>query len=289
LHRLAVFATAGRAYQFLLREAGTILRLSWFPLLFVTIIQYFAVHAHFAAMRSALAAGSPAALTGFSPVWQWQIANTIVTVLGSAIVAVALHRVILLGDRKPGRYLYAAFGKVEMLFALLPVIVVVPIVLVAVLVFGLAAILIPRSFWPLVVVLFMLGYGAFVFVVIRFSLILPIAVLERRYNFVQAWSLTRGNFWRMVGLWLVVFIPVAVVVGIISYATSPFGSLVPTPPKATAEVIRMFDTIESRLLIQSVFGYLWSIIGGALGVAVLSYTYKALSGVDADAVWTPES
>jgi hypothetical protein len=288
LHRLPVFATAGRAFQFLLHEAGTILRLSWFPLLFVAIIQYFMLRSHFAAMRSALEAGGPAALSGFSSMWQWQIANAVVTILGSAVVAVALHRVILLGDRKPGRYLYAAFGKVEMLFSLLPIIVIVPFTVVAALVFGLSAAFVPRSLAALTVFLFVLAWSALIFVAIRLELILPITVLERRYDFTQAWSLTRGNFWRIVGLWLVVLIPVALVAGTISIVTSPFGALVPTPKSAT-DLISMYDAIESRLLIQSVFGYVWSIVGGALGVAVLSYTYKALSGVDPEAVWTPES
>ena len=209
MHKLPVFATAGLAYQFLLREAGTILRLSWFPLLIVTIIQYFAMRAQFAAMRSAFESGNVGALNMNFPMWQWQIANIVVALLGSAIVAVALHRVILLGDRKPGRFLYVAFGKVELLFALLPIILMVPIIVVSFLAFGLGITLLPKSAsWVAFVGLFLMWVGA-VFVFVRLALVLPLTVLEGRYNFSQSWSLTRGNFWRLVGLWLVVLIPLS--------------------------------------------------------------------------------
>ena len=285
MHKLPVFATAGLAYQFLLREAGTILRLSWFPLLIVTIIQYFAMRAQFAAMRSAFESGNIGALNMNFPMWQWQIANIVVALLGSAIVAVALHRVILLGDRKPGRFLYVAFGKVELLFALLPIILMVPIIVVSFLAFGLGLTLLPKSAsWVAFVGLFLMWVGA-VFVFVRLALVLPLAVLEGRYNFSQSWSLTRGNFWRLVGLWLVVLIPLLIILAIFSALTSPFAGL--GTAASTKSISAMFEQLDSFLLVQSIFGFVWAIVVGALGVAVLSYSYKALSGLSPDAVWTP--
>jgi hypothetical protein len=38
--------------------------------------------------------------------------------------------------------------------------------------------------------------------------------------------------------------------------------------------------------VQTIFSFVWSIVGGALGVAVLSYSYKALRGLHPDDVWT---
>jgi len=286
VHKLPVLETAGRAYQFLLREAGTILRLSWLPLLVVTIIQYFVIRAQFSAIRSALEAGKVGAMTGISPMWQWQFLNFVVTIFGTAVVAVALHRVILLGDRKPGRFAHVAFGRVEMLFALLPIIVMIPIFIVSVLVFVLSAVVFPKSGYAFVLVAVVLLWAAAIFVIVRLALVFPLAVLEGRYNVSQSWSLTRGNFWRLVGLWLVALIPFAVVVAIITAATSPLPAL---GQGASKNVTGMFEQFESLLLIQTIVNYVWAIIGGALGVAVLSYSYKALSGIDPDAVWTPES
>src|SRR5262245_57166124 len=126
LYKVPVFETAGHAYRFLLNEAGTILRLSWFPLLVVTIVQYLAARAQFAAMRSAIETGGFKALSGLTT-WHWQLPSAIATFLGTAVVAVALHRVILFGQREPGRLIHLAFGKVELLFAALPVILLLPV------------------------------------------------------------------------------------------------------------------------------------------------------------------
>ena len=72
--------------------------------------------------------------------------------------------------------------------------------------------------------LFLMWVGA-VFVLVRLALVLPITVLEGRYKFDQSWSLTRGNFWRLVGLWLVVLIPVLIILAIFNALTSPFAGL----------------------------------------------------------------
>ena len=284
LHQLPVFETAGRAYQFLLRDAGTILRLSWLPMLVVTVVQYFALRAHIGAMRAALEAGNAKALAGLAPLWGWHFANSVVALVGGAIVAVALHRVILLGDRHPGRFAHLAFGRVEALFALLPLILLVPTILVTFVVALLAAATMPRSFASLFVVL--LVWSGFIFVMIRFQPIFPLTVLERRYNFAEAWSLTRGNFWRLLALWVVVLIPVALVASIFSLLTSPLGGQEQGAAKNVATVL---EQAESMVMVQTIFSFVWSIVGGALVVGVLSYSYKALSGRHPDDVWIPES
>ena len=285
-----MFATAGLAYRFLLHEAGTILRLSWFPILVVTIIQYFAARAQFAAMRSALEAGDIRALSGFSPTWHWQILGGLVAILGTAIVAVALHRVILFGDRRPSHYIHLAFGRIEMLFALLPVVVLLPIALLAFVVFGLTGAAAPTpggAAWAIIFIGYLLLWAVFIFAAVRLAIIFPVTVIEGRYDFGQAWSLTRGNFWRIVGLWIVVFIPLLIVVAVMAFVITP-----PFPPASVSgkggknELIAIFEQIESRLFVQTIFSFVWSIVGGALAVAVLSYSYKALRGLQPDDVWT---
>jgi Membrane domain of glycerophosphoryl diester phosphodiesterase len=286
MHTLPVFETAGRAYQFLLREAGAILRLSWLPLLIVTVVQYFAVRAHFSALRTALEAGNSTAVTADSLTWRWQILNFVVTIAGTSIAAVALHRLILMGDRKPGSFLHFAFGKIELLFTLLPVILLVPVVIVLSLVFGVAAVALPKEAAPVLVVFIVLAWAAVMFVALRLELLLPLTVLEGRYNFGEAWKLTHGNFWRIVGVWVVTLVPFMAVAVVMSIVMSPLAGLGPNVQKEN--ILAMLEQIDSLILLQSVFGYVWSIVVGALSVAVLSYTYKALSGIAPDAVWTPE-
>lgn len=278
LHKVPVFETAGHAYRFLLHEAGTILRLSWFPLVVVTIVQYLAVRAQFAAMRAAIETGGFKALSGLTT-WHWQLLSAVATIFGTAVVAVALHRVILFGQREPGRLIHLAFGKVELLFAALPIIMLVPVSLLSLLVFGTAS---APAMIPLMLVVMAALWGTVLFVFVRLSVIFPITVIEGRYQFGQAWHLTQGNFWRLVALWIVVFLPLSLVGIVITAIAAPLR------PTGTSPMA-MLDLIESRLPLQMVLSLVWSLVGGALGVAALSYSYKALIGRHPDDIWTPES
>ena len=115
---------------------------------------------------------------------------------------------ILFGDRQPDTWLNLRFGKVEALFALPPVLLLLTIIVLEILGVplqwhfngGPAIIL----FCVMAVVIFFLG---------RFCLVFPIAVMERRFDFGQAWALSHGNVWRMIGVWIIVTSPPFMVAG----------------------------------------------------------------------------
>ena len=94
MQEFRIFATAGEAYRFLVREIGTILRLCWLPLLLVTLIQIIVtvllIGQHDLFDDTFAFFASPAAVAG------WAI-RSLVSIIGTAIAAVALHRVILFG------------------------------------------------------------------------------------------------------------------------------------------------------------------------------------------------
>jgi hypothetical protein len=279
MRKLPVFATAGRAYGFLLREFATILRLAWFPTLVVVIVQYFATRALYAAMRSMIEAGNIAGASALATVSPWQIVSVVALLLGTAIVAVALHRVILFGDRRPGRFIHLAVGKVELLFALLPI----AFYLATAGIFLSGALVASLSAAPTFVAL--LGVSAvvaFFFLAIRLLLIFPVTVVERRYDFSQTWALTRGNFWRILGLWIVVFVPILIVLAVVQFLIG--GNVLPA-----STPMEVFDRIEALLIPTLVMTFVSIIVQGALGVGVLSYSYKALSGLAPDEVVSPRS
>ncbi|NWG23342.1 MAG: hypothetical protein HXY30_02815 [Pseudorhodoplanes sp.] len=285
MHKLPVFATVGRAYSFLVNECGTIVRLSWLALLLVTLVQYFAARATYEEMVAALEARNLAAASGPR---MWEAVSGIFGVVGTAVVAVALHRVILFGDRKDNQYYYLGFGRVELLFVLLPV--------------AIGAIFLALSFLsaesdeesPFVLAAFAVIVFAFFYVMVRLSLIFPIVVVEGRYDFGQAWALTRGNFWRLFATWLVAVIPLLLIFMLLA---SLFGGL--------AGVGGMFEASQSddpvgatlRAAVETaeaafsfpmiVLGFAFSLVSGAVGVAVLSYSYKFLCGFAPDAILSP--
>jgi hypothetical protein len=232
----------------------------------VTIVQFIAARAMFDALRVSLQSGHIP--TGFQLPFVWQGISTIGTLVGTAIVAVALHRVILFGDRKEGRFVHFSFGKIELLFALLPLIGFV-------IVLSLQAAAVATAMHgaaPLVLVGIVMVL-ALVFLGVRFSLIFPITVVEGQYDFGQAWALTRSNFWRIV--WIIAFIPLALVFFLSSSVAMPFAFPTPGPGG-------MHDFLErawSGMLVRSfLLSFPFAIASGALGVALLSYSYKVLSG-----------
>jgi len=291
VHKLPVFATAGLVYRFLFGELGTIARLSWFPLLLVFLVLYAVAYFAFEAMREALPSvlsGDPAATLKGKLVWQ--AAGLIALLAGTSVVAVALHRVILFGDRKPGRLCYFAFGKIELLFLLLPLVAYATLFSINFLV-----VMNFRSLPTPGFVLLSVSAGfALLWLALRLLLIFPVIVVEGRYDFSQAWTLTRRNFWRMVGTLIVTGVPlILVMLALQLLLMSAMGfDLLPRPGAGGTDPMRAMLERQFRLTFSipmMVFSYLAMIVYGAIGVALLSYSYKALSGHAPDELLQPRS
>src|SRR6476620_2171833 len=123
MRKLPVLAITGRVYAFLWNELGTIVRLAWLPLLLVAVAGYVSsvLLGHYFELPGESQNLKPVVkgLPGFA------LKNTvaaIIDLIGLAIAAVAWHRVILFGDRRPGSSAYLSFGKVEGLFILFAII-----------------------------------------------------------------------------------------------------------------------------------------------------------------------
>jgi len=249
--KLPIFDTAAAAYLFVWRELATILRLAWFPLLVASLAEFYAT-------RTATV-----------------IATKLLSVAAWAVVAPALHRVILFGDRQPNTWLNLRFGKVEALFALPPVLLVLTLIVLDSL--GV------RLEWHLTgtpAVIMICVTAVVIFFLGRFSLIFPIAVIERRFDFAQAWALSYANVWRMIAVWMLVTTPPYLVLGAVQWLL--LAVLKFTPAAMTA------DQFDGSLLELVVLTYPFSIVLGALCVGILSYSYKALASFPPDAVLRPK-
>ena len=250
--KLRVFDTVHDVYAFIFRDFGTIVRLSWFPLLLSGLAAFYATKT------------ATVIATEFFAVITW------------AIVAPSWHRLILSGDRQPGTFLNLRFGKVEALFAL-------PLVLLFLTILTLELLGVPLK-WHVTGGAAMVVWGimaVMIFFSARFCLAFPIAVLERRVDFAQAWALSHGNVWRMIAVWIVVTTPAYALIAAVQW-------LLLTVLKVTPWTM-MAKQFEGSLL--EFFAITWptSILIGALCVGILSYTYKALAGFAPDATLTPIS
>jgi hypothetical protein len=281
---LPVFATIAASYRFLLRDFLTVVRLAWFPLLVVAVVQYFAAQASLDALAAAGPNGADRIIGSPYDLVQW-----VVEVVVFAIVAVAIHRVILFGETRPGQYITFAFGRSEILFMILQVLAVVVFS-----VLGLASVLAlgPRgmgagdipsvtSLLSLIVIIV-----AIVFVFVRLAPIYPIAVADNRLDFRQAWELTSGRFWRMFLVFALGMLPLGVVV---AAAEGVFLAMVEKSVAGKPVSTELAVGIARGLVVYQVaFIYVIAVIASGLGVALLCYSYKALRGLRPSDLLTPE-
>jgi hypothetical protein len=235
--QLPVFRTYGNALGFTLWNAFTIFRLTWLPtalLVFVVMLPSFFLNTDLARALYGLDEPENLATLGIG----FQLALNLLQAIAMTSVAVAVHLVILFNDRRPGHYFVFAFGRTEFAFLVMGILSV----LIAVGVFG--AILGPMiyvlasgdfaaffdrfkdwpknapelvgSFAPLVAG-YVAGWLIVLFIFVRLAVWPPSVVATNSVSPAEAWSLTRGNFWRFIGLFILagltmyaVVIPVAV-------------------------------------------------------------------------------
>jgi hypothetical protein len=289
MHELPVIATTVAAYRFLARELATIVRLSWAALFLVAFVQYLVARGALAEMASALADGNimAAAASGHDPLWL--TLKFAAQIIGTAIVAVAIHELILFGDRKQGRYVHIAFGRREALFLVLGTVLGAIVVLFATSVvspFGEAKTgAAPFFAW--------LAFMIAIYLSIRLSPLLPMIVVAERFDFPAAWQLTRNRFWSLMALVLLGSIPLGLMALAIDSALPSFDSLMdaisgprqgmPSASAAAAAVARAQDWLVLRVLLDLAA----SIVATAVTVALISFSYLALTGRPLDRPLVP--
>lgn len=263
MNKLPVFQTISRAYAFVIAEAGTIVRLAWLPLLIAAAVQYAAVRSALELLRAAMAGGQ----TTFGRFTLWQGLGTLVAMIGAAIVAVAIHRLALFGERREGSWFSVQFGKLEFLFLVVPILIILPFMILFVLLFAGGELFAAAMSVVMVV--------AVVVIFIRLSLLFPLMVVEGRALFGQAWAMSKGNFWRLAGVLLFGALPM-MLAGILVALTTGDPLAVSPGSEDPNDVIRQLEF--SLTPVSLLTNYVFTIIGSAVGVALLSFSYMALGG-----------
>jgi hypothetical protein len=270
MNKLPVFRVAGRAIGFTLWNCFTIFRLAWFPIVALFAAQI-GLSAYIMQIDGETLRGLPNPFTValvVERILAFNVANLVLQTIALAAVAVAIHRVILFGDRRPGQFFNFAFGKTEFLYIVMGV-------LTALIVLGaLAAIITPfvlfmsggdpvGMFKRLVddpdaasqaikgalsggglTVFFIFTFVAYVLIIylsLRLAVWPPAVVATNRISPSEPWQITRGNVWRLIGAfvltfgWIYVLILVPAV-GAYWYYTNKMKDL-PEVPAITAPAI----------------------------------------------------
>lgn len=207
------------------------------------------------------------------------------------VMAAAVYRILLHGE--VGWRGYFRLGITELrLVALTLIYGVLFVVLVALAVFAAALVgMLSSAFGQALTVLlstvaWLAALGGVVFVVVRMSLA-PVITFERgKLALVESWPVTRGQFWRLTGAYvlalacivvaamlaLLVFLPVAGIAILASGGTlADLGKIV-APPEPTYGAY--LDPLRlAYMAVSSVFNALWFAVVAAPG----AYAYRALT------------
>jgi hypothetical protein len=240
MSKIPVIGTVSRAYGFLLGEFGTIIRLAWAPLLVGSGLSY--LFGGQAIDASIAGQSDPAAALQQAP---QQFLIGVVSFVAGVMAMVALLRVVIFGDRKPGLFVYLWLGGAELRLILVTILLVIAFIAAMLgvgLAFGILA-AIAAAAAPLALLLPIAALAiliAAIWVPLRLSLIGPVVVGENNLGVERSWALTKGNALRMLGVLLLTYLPYVIVSWIVLIAIlgSDFPALPAFPNFADPELAK---------------------------------------------------
>ena len=313
MNKLPIFSVLGRAIGFVAGNLLTIVRLSWFPLLLLFAASYFVEKYLMENISGLVSIGTPQDKVGalgdqaFNVLyitWGFLLIQLVIT----AMVAVALHRIILFGERKPGTLILFSFGKVETLYVLMFIFYIVVIFAVFSIIGFTAALIVgtgsdlaghifnivpnprdPRSLY-IVIAVGLIIFIPIIWFVARTYVLPPAIVATRRFALGDALGLTKGNVWRVIAL-NVLAVLFLVALGYAIVKVLPYDMVPPQwhldtyttglQPLGT-ETIRMMQLQQENWILYTAINYVAAILSGAFGVGLMSHSYRALESADGE-------
>ncbi|MEI9991509.1 MAG: hypothetical protein WDM86_15880 [Rhizomicrobium sp.] len=289
MNKIPVGETIRFAYAFTFGEIGTVIGLTWIPLV-INAVGAFLV-------ERVLGDADPAAGAALPPGFGYFALYGIVAVLLVAMVAVAITRQAL-GLRQGPAIAHVSLGTAELhVFGgiaglyLLFFIFAMGLALAIVVVGGAAALLAPSKAAGEIIgaaggsLAALAGLGAIFYAVVRLSfLFVPASIGGGGFGLSRSWELTKGNFWRIVAVGAATALPAMLVVFAINLAI--------LGPDYIASIIAMFRDqahlakyaaeqsrmTSARMPLLLGVGLVLSPISYGLLFAPAAFAYRALSG-----------
>lgn len=234
--KVAVWRTIGETFGFTFGRYPTLLGVVWLPLLLLGTVEYFVLWPLFAALPTALEYAirhpqDPDAVQNILRAERFVPAMNLLAFLIMAWISVGITKEAL-GLRTGPRFVYLGIGLTELrafgaylLFFVLLIAFYVATVLGSLLVFGIGALVFNSDNFPpaqlkaltpwaiAAAVAFGVAYcGAVVCVFLRLlAFLLPVIVVEKRFDLVRSWNLSKGNVWRLFVIAFLMFVAFLVV------------------------------------------------------------------------------
>lgn len=210
--KIPILGTVGSAYGFLFGHFMTVVRLSWVWLLAAAVLQYMWTPGIEAAMAEFTKSQNPDTL---SPVLGQIFAMSAVSLLGTLIVFVALLRVVISGDSRPGvpLHLFSGMPDLRLIAAVFLLFVAFAAAAIAfAFVMGFATILTGPAGAGIMVLLLA---AVMIYVGLGLSLVAPVASVEPNLGVERSWELMKGNRLRLFVASILTFLPFGLVIGVI--------------------------------------------------------------------------
>lgn len=294
---LPIFQITGRAVWFVASNAFTLFRLGWLPLTVLLAAQYALAYGviHASPGVGATALEDTDAYTAAS----W--AEALLMGLALSVVAVAVHRIILFDDRRPNQYFAFPFGKTEFIYVLMGALTFVTIMMLVIALGSatmflvhvgggdasdLAALFKSHPFIAVPVAL--LIYAGVLWLALRLTVWPPAVVANNKLSFGEAWNLSRGNALALFGLLIASTVAFYALGGAILIAASKTEMAVALDLvdrgyldlSINAKIARLLEGRANPHVVA--FEFLTQLFLATYTVAILSYAYKALKGLDID-------
>jgi hypothetical protein len=315
MRKLPVWQTFSNAISFVAGNYFTLLRLTWLPILALSAVTLLVMPYFTEEMLRTVGPDRhdpTMILRNIDKVLFIQLAIGLLQAIVVAAVAVAMHRVILFGDRREGQYFSFAFGWTELLYVIMGALSVLGALALMAIVFVPVIALISRgdfadffaqfkdfpanviamvksgAIGPLLFA-YVVGWIVLLYFFLRLSVWPPTVVATRRLALFQAWRLTEGNALRMLGLFALAVVALYVIA--IPFAIAA-GAFMLTHREAFDAMRDTGGPMEMQRMMRDVIGpYLpvvalvqllvYTAVTGMM-VALVSFAYKALNGIAAN-------
>jgi hypothetical protein len=214
--------TIANAYRFAFTNILTILGIGWFPFLLVALAGIGLIYALLPHLSDLLTASHDKwshtqALASVSPFVGVVFVMAIVTIIASAMVNVGVMRKAL-GQHSGPYFIFFSLGA--QVWRLIGAYLLLSILFWGIALFfvfgitGIAILLSKVSPGVQVLITTLISIAAIcwgIYAAVRVAFFLPaVVVAENHIGIGRSWNLGRGNFWRIVGIYLVVTVPVAI-------------------------------------------------------------------------------
>jgi hypothetical protein len=225
MRRISVVATIRDAYVFTGTHLGGIISLIWVPMVLATVMGFFSLQRYYADFSAALVSNDTGAL---APSLLMMLCYLVAALLLQAVMYVATVQ-LALGARTAPAVAHFAFGHLEwrMFRAFIGFIGLALMLVLPIFVVGGAA-LKAAGLQAGPAQLGLVFYAIVALAMPRFLVLLPaIVVGETAPVLRRAWTLSAGNFWRLLAVLLAIFGPIFVLLAGIDLALMGHGAALP--------------------------------------------------------------